>query len=70
MLMGFTSSVSTQSKVFQKKGAIFNYPTALKYNYWPPELKDNFNNQKIDVWCLGVLLYLMITGHYPFEVDS
>lgn len=27
-----------------------------------------YNPRAVDVWALGVMLYLLVTGVYPFEV--
>jgi len=39
--------------------------------YWPPELFDKNYGVKVDVWAIGVIMYGMVTGRYPFrdEVD-
>ena len=28
-----------------------------------------YNPRAVDVWALGVMLYLLVTGMYPFEVS-
>ena len=28
-----------------------------------------YNPRAVDVWALGVMLYLLVTGMYPVEVD-
>lgn len=43
--------------------------------YWPPEILDDKvrqkgYNEKVDLWSLGVLLFVMLTGQYPFEADD
>lgn len=41
------------------------------YEYMSPEivLKRQHNN-KVDIWCLGILLYEMLHGSPPFEAES
>ncbi len=29
-----------------------------------------YNARAVDVWALGVMLYLLVTGMYPFEVGQ
>ena len=41
-------------------------------DYLPPEMikpggKDNFYDEKIDLWSLGVLMYEFLVGEAPFE---
>ena len=38
--------------------------------YMSPELIKGFSNPKCDVWSVGVILYKMITGKYPFNSNS
>ena len=37
-----------------------------------PELLqgDNASDPKIDIWALGILMYTMIIGKYPFEGET
>lgn len=41
-------------------------------DYLPPEMikpgtKDNYYNEKVDLWSLGVLTYEFLVGEAPFE---
>ena len=40
--------------------------------YMSPELLQGFtaSDPKIDIWSLGILMYCMIIGQYPFEQES
>lgn len=40
--------------------------------YMSPELsaKNPYNGQSSDVWALGVALYLMTTGKFPFKANN
>ena len=32
--------------------------------------RPRYNPRAVDVWALGVMLYLLVTGMYPFEVGQ
>lgn len=51
-------------------GEVINAGTIL---YSPPEVISKTNLQtdpKIDVWSIGVILYLLLTKEYPFSGDN
>jgi len=44
--------------------------TAGTRKYWPPELFDKKYTHVVDIFALGVLLFLMATGKYPFDEQT
>ena len=40
-------------------------------DYLPPEMVEaKTYNERVDLWCLGILLYEFLVGHPPFEDRS
>lgn len=40
-------------------------------DYLPPEMVEGrTHDEKVDLWCLGVLCYELLVGHPPFESAS
>jgi len=56
-----------------------NAPECLIYdehpgtlNYEPPEIvrREPYRPDKVDIWCMGVMLYSALTKNYPFQGDT
>lgn len=70
LLTGFTNALTMDTASFKKHKGYPNAPTTLKTQYFPPELQNKFSNEKLDIWCVGVLGYVMVTGEFPFDEDD
>ena len=59
MDFGFSRIVSKEEKLMEGFGTLY---------YAAPELIQNLPyNSEIDIWSLGVIIYYMFTGCYPFR---
>ena len=56
-----TNSIMTQSNF--KGTAIFKAPEILKN-------EKHYDPIKADLWCIGIIIYYMIKGEYPFNSDA
>lgn len=41
-----------------------------EFYYWAPEIFEGKLGVKSDIWSLGVILYIMLSGKLPFETDG
>merc|ERR1719183_1771430 len=60
---GFATSTHADEKVFKRNGT----PV-----YMAPEMiqRREGYSYPVDVWSLGVLIYAMLTGYFPFQGDT
>merc|ERR1719161_32472 len=38
--------------------------------FWPPEFFDKNYGVKVDVWAIGVIMYGLVTGRFPFRDEA
>lgn len=38
--------------------------------FWPPEFFDRDYGQKVDVWAMGVIMYGLVSGRFPFRDEN
>ena len=56
--------------------AVYSTKTLKMYcgtaNYMAPEIvsKKEYKGTPIDIWCCGVVFYVMLCGHFPFSAHT
>lgn len=45
-------------------------PPPIQINYMAPEVLNQYYNMNCDVWSLGVLLFVLMSGNAPFVGNS
>lgn len=58
---GLAKSISTERKMSTKTGTCY---------YVSPEILTGSYNEKCDIWSLGVILFMMLSGYPPFDGDT
>jgi serine/threonine protein kinase len=57
------------SKELKDKTEILSKRKVGSYGFISPEiLKSMTYSKKVDIWCLGIILYVCLIGCYPFEI--
>jgi serine/threonine protein kinase len=56
----------------KKKSLLKNASSTGTTAYWPPERfnMESTANSGTDMWAIGVILYIMLTGVHPFDVEG
>jgi len=57
-----TSQLFTNAKMLE-------FPIGTSY-YIAPEILSLSYNQKCDIWSIGVILYLLLSGKFPFDGEN
>ncbi len=60
------AKLQAASSALTQAGVVLGTPAYMA----PEQLKGGRIDQRTDVWALGILMYLMITGRLPFEADN
>ena len=69
-LIGFGSCVSLSDNE-EEEVKMFSDMSFGSIEYYPPEMLKNLEYSKdTDLWCLGILLFKMVTGRMPFTGEN
>ena len=55
---------------FSRPNQMFNKPVGTVKYFAPELIKESQYNSSVDMWCIGVILYNMLVGVFPFIVDT
>jgi serine/threonine protein kinase len=59
------------SRAFLTEDSVHNSAIAMSYAYAAPEqLKGDKISKKVDIWAMGVLIYRIVAGELPFQVET
>lgn len=70
MLSGFGDSALFSHKIFEKWSIKFSLFTNDNPLFASPEMFKGNYTEKTDVWSIGVLTFLLLTGKFPFDGDD
>lgn len=59
---GLSKKIATKNEKMRSEVGTFMYSS--------PQVDSGRYTKKCDIWSAGVILYLMLTGNYPFDCDS
>lgn len=54
----------------QPKGKLLTTPCGSIHYAAPEVFEKSYDGSKVDVWSLGIILYVMLTGQTPFQYDA
>jgi len=57
------------SKIFSNKNTQFKDTIGTLYYIAPEVIKEKYT-EKCDIWSCGIIMYLLLSGHYPFYSES